>query len=140
MFCITSRRNGTGFAVAVLHTVKMMNKSAIGVVGDLAYHHFDGGGNFSLMGGVRLTGTYNAKVKPFAQFLLGLNHFGISDCSGDGCSENDFAVAPGAGVDVPINETFSFHAQIDFAIINTDFDTVNAQRFWFGVSFVPRRK
>lgn len=86
------------------------------------------------MGGVRFKGTGNAKFQPFGQFTLGLVHLSVSDCSGDGCSSNDFALAPGGGIDIRLTDKFNVRAQVDFFIVMAEGETENAQRYWCGIS------
>ena len=79
----------------------------------------------SYLGGVRVAIPGNANVHPFAQFVLGAEH-----C----CSSTDFALQPGVGVDIPINPTLNFRAQIDFRTVRVDGASFNEQRYSFGVS------
>jgi opacity protein-like surface antigen len=127
---------GTGFVVDFAQTITALNKVAIGGVGDFGFNHFDGANTFSVSGGVRFTGTANARVQPFGQVLLGLFHLSVSDCTGTGteCSSNDFTLAPGGGVDIRLTDKVNVRAQVDFFIVMAEGETENAQRFWFGIS------
>jgi Outer membrane protein beta-barrel domain len=132
-------KTGTGFAVDFRQNIWRLDKIDIGGVGDFGYYHFgfdDGSVNlYNLMGGVRFTGAASPKIMPFGQFTLGMAHASISGCpAGDDCSESDFAIAPGFGVDFRIHPKLNIRAQIDFFVIMAEGDSTNTQRYWFGVS------
>lgn len=116
-----------GFAVDVAKDFMHNDRIGIGGVGDFGLNHFDGATVTSYMGGARVNFLIpDAKVKPFAQFLIGAEH-----C----CGTTDFAQQLGGGVDIAINPKFNFRAQIDFwRHVKDDFGSFNEQRFWFGVS------
>jgi hypothetical protein len=121
---------GTGFQVDLGYPVQSMNKGNIGVVGDFGWNSY-GDDISSLMfgGGVRFTGTANAKVQPFGQFLIGL--FRASNVSD---SESDMYVAPGGGVDIRLNDKWNFRGQIDIPIVFAESESETGVRFMFGVS------
>lgn len=131
-------QTGTGFFVDVAKPIKPMNQGSLGIVGDFGYHAFDGGKVMTFMGGARFKSTANAKFSPFGQFLIGMARDSADDCDGEGCSSTNLSFAPGGGVNVAINDKFSFRAQIDFIMIRFsegDFsDTESGPRFSFGIS------
>jgi hypothetical protein len=139
-FLTDGDETGTGFVVDLAGTIRSMDKAAVAIVGDVGFHHFDGGNIFGLMGGVRFSSTANATVTPFGQFLLGLSRSSSSDCTGEGCTSSDFALAPGGGVDVKINDRLSFRAQVDWVIILYEGDSQNAARLTFGISMPVGRQ
>ena len=118
-----------GFAVDVAKPFRTMTKSALSVVGDFGVNHFDGGNVVSILGGVRLTGTSDAKIQPYGQFLVGLEH-----C----CGSNGFAIQPGGGLDYMYNDNLAIRAAVDFRRVRVSDDfgsySFNETRFWFGVS------
>lgn len=122
----------TGITVDYSNVKAAADKATVGFVGDFGLNHFDGATVTSYMGGVRVGIPGNAKVHPFAQFVLGAEH-----C----CGDSNFALQPGVGVDIPINPTLNFRAQIDFRTVRVDGASFNEQRYTFGVSVpVPMKK
>jgi hypothetical protein len=119
----------TGFAVDIAKAFRSMNKAQLSAVGDLGWNRFgDADSNvLSILGGVRITGTADAKLQPYGQFLLGLEH-----C----CEDNGFAIQPGAGIDYLYNDKVAIRAAVDFrrTSYGDGFDPFNAARFWFGIS------
>ena len=118
---------GKGFTADVLiKNFKSTDKMAIGVLGDVGFYHFTDEWDSSFMGGVRVTGTSNAKVMPFGQFLIGIEHGG---------GATDTAFEPGGGVDVPLsNQKFNFRVAIGIRFIKGDFKTFHATKFTVGIS------
>lgn len=139
-FLTDGDETGTGFMVDIGFPFLDMNGAVLSGVGDFGYHNFDGFSTLTYMPGVRFTATKSSRFQPFGQFLIGATHFSASDCEGEGCSENDFTLAPGGGIDIRINDKFNFRGQVDFLIIKfpgefegeSDWD--NATRFTFGIS------
>jgi hypothetical protein len=122
-----------GFVVDYTSPVSTMTNGTIGWVGDFSLNR---NGEFEetillFQGGVRFTGTSNAKFRPFGQFLLGL----ARDTCCDGFSTNELVVTPGGGVDIGLNEKAAVRAQIDFPIIMFEGDSETTNRFFFGVSW-----
>jgi hypothetical protein len=101
------------------------DKATVGVVGDFGLNRSNGVTLTSYQGGVRVGIPANAKVHPFAQFVIGAEH-----C----CGSTNLAYQPGVGVDIPINPTLNFRAQIDFRTVRIDGMNFNSQRYTFGVS------
>ncbi|MEO8482417.1 MAG: hypothetical protein ABI634_09430 [Acidobacteriota bacterium] len=102
-----------------------VDRATVGFVGDFGLNRSNGVTLTSYQGGVRVGIPGNAKVHPFAQFVVGAEH-----C----CSSTNFTLQPGVGVDIPINETLNFRAQIDFRTVRVDGASFNEQRYTFGVS------
>jgi hypothetical protein len=131
---------GTGFAVDIAFPFLGMSGTALSGVGDFGYYNFDGYSAITYMPGARVTATRNSRFQPFGQFLIGATHFSASDCEGEGCTETDFTLAPGGGIDVRINGKFNFRGQVDFLIIKFPGDLEgesfwdNATRFTLGIS------
>jgi hypothetical protein len=115
----------TGVTVDYSTAKPATDKATWGLVGDFGLNHFNGGTVTSYLGGVRVVIPGSAKVKPFAQFVIGAEH-----C----CGVTDLAYQPGAGVDVVISPTLNFRAQVDFRSVRDNGDTFNEQRYTFGVS------
>ena len=114
-----------GVAVDVAKPIRSMTNSSLSLVGDVGINKFNGFTVFSLLGGPRITWTSDAKVHPYAQFLVGLEH-----C----CEENAFTLQPGGGIDYMYNEKMAIRAAIDFRIARYGGQNFNETRFWFGVS------
>jgi hypothetical protein len=117
----------TGFDVNYSGDISRMDKAAFGWVGDFSLHR---SGEFDetvtiYQGGVRYTAMPNETVNVFGQFLLGGWH-----C----CGFTDFVLTPGAGVTVAINPKWNVLAQIDFPLVQDEFDNFNETRFTIGVS------
>jgi opacity protein-like surface antigen len=119
--------SATGFWVDLAKNLKTTDTVGLGVVGDFGFHRFtDGDVNItSYMGGVRVAGL-GSRVKPFAQFLVG-----VESC----CDTTEFAWQPGGGVDIMINDRVNFRAQYDFRVVQFEGDAVDESRFSFGLSF-----
>jgi hypothetical protein len=115
----------TGFTIDYASVKPATDKATFGFVGDFGLNKFDGGTVTSYLGGVRVAIPGNAKVKPFAQFVLGAEHAG---------GETDFALQPGAGVDFVVSPTLDVRVQIDFRNVRFDGGSVNGQRYTFGVA------
>jgi len=131
----------TGFAVDYSAPVHKTSTMSIGFVGDYTYaHHSEdalNGSNDSVgvdlnlfQGGVRVTGTTDAKIKPFAQFLLGGAHF-----SGDVSPETDFVMTFGGGVDFHVSGRTNVRAQVDIPVIFFEGDSDSATRLFLGLSW-----
>jgi hypothetical protein len=117
-----------GFAVDVAKSFVHNDRITIGGVGDFGLNHRDGLTLTSYAGGARVTFLIpDAKVRPFAQLLIGAEH-----C----CGNTNFVWSPGGGVDIPFTPKLSFRAQIDFRHVSlgNDLGGINEQRFWFGIS------
>lgn len=89
---------------------------------------------FSFMGGPKYAARVNPKVTPFAQFLVGGVRLsgallGVSE------SETDFAIQPGAGVDVGLAPNLALRLQGDYRMVRSDGDTLNHFRFVIGITF-----
>lgn len=115
----------TGITIDYSSVKAAADKATFGFVGDFGLNHFDGATVTSYQGGVRVGIPGNAKVHPFAQFVIGAEH-----C----CSSTNLTYQPGVGVDIPINPTLNFRAQIDFRTVRVDGEGFNEQRYTFGVS------
>jgi hypothetical protein len=115
----------TGITIDYSNVKPSTDKATVGFVGDFGLNHFDGATVTSYLGGVRVGIPGSARVHPFAQFVLGAEH-----C----CGDSNFAFQPGVGVDIPINPTLNFRAQIDFRTVRVDGTSFNEQRYTFGVS------
>jgi hypothetical protein len=115
----------TGVTIDYSSVGAATDKPAFGFVGDFGLNHFDGATVTSYLGGVRVAIPGADKVKPFAQFLIGAEH-----C----CDSTNLTIQPGVGVDIPINPTLNFRAQIDFRHVSFDGGSTNGQRYTFGVS------
>jgi hypothetical protein len=135
----------TGFTVDYSAPVHKTSTMSIGFVGDYTYaHHSEdvgvnplNGSNDSVglnlnlfQGGVRVTGTTDAKIKPFGQFLLGGAHF---SCCGE--SETDFVITFGGGVDFHVSGRTNVRAQIDIPVIFFEGDSDAATRLFLGLSW-----
>ncbi len=118
-------RTGTGFTVDVAKTVKPLSKSAFGIVADFGSGWFDGEWVKTLGGGVRLTGTSNAKAMPFGQFLVG----------GEFCCDNSaFMLQFGGGVDIGLSAKMNVRLQYDYRRAMYEGVSFNNNRFTFGIS------
>jgi hypothetical protein len=115
----------TGFTIDYASVKPATDKATFGFVGDFGLNKFDGGTVTSYLGGVRVAIPGNAKVKPFAQFVIGAEH-----C----CGSTDLAFQPGAGVDFAVSPTLDVRVQVDFRTVRADGDTFNAQRYTFGIA------
>jgi hypothetical protein len=137
---------GVGFAVDLAQTVSRMDRISLAVAGDLGLNHFDFGTDTTFQVGVRVDfKTPNPKVKPFAQGLAGIEHFGASNCDGNGCGDTNFVFSPGGGIDLAVSRKTNFRAELSFPIVHgagIDFpgphgpdEIAHDTRFWVGLSF-----
>jgi hypothetical protein len=118
-------QTATGVAFDVAYNFWSSGKTDVGAVFDLGFDKFDGCWEKAFDGGGRAT-FRAAKARPFVQFVAGRANCG----GGDGVT----TLQPGFGVDVPFSPMLNFRAQIDFRNLRYTGDSVNEQRFWFGVS------
>jgi len=81
---------------------------------------------YALLGGVKLTGG-EGRMRPFFQGLVGVSRQG-----GDVGLADGYAVQGGGGVDMTLNERWTFRAQADFRWFREDV-TWTAYRFSGGV-------
>jgi opacity protein-like surface antigen len=117
----------TGFWVDLVKNFKTTDTIGLGAVGDFAFHRFEGDVNItSYMGGFRVTGLGSARVRPFGQFLVG-----VESC----CDSTEFAWQPGGGVDIVLTDKVNFRAQYDFRVVRFEGENFDESRFSFGVSF-----
>ena len=79
-------------------------------------------------GGVRYFFNTTGKMKPWIHGMLGASRF-----SSDTGGSTDFAFTPGIGVDTPLNDTWSFRAQVDFPFISGEDSTAKGMRIGVGV-------
>ena len=132
---------GIGFTLDVAKDVKALgSKAQLGIVGDFGWHSFSAEDDnllfedvstLTLMGGARVSFDAGAKVRPFGQFLIGMMNFSPEESD----SDTELAYAPGFGVDIKLNEKVAIRGQIDFVIADTEGESSNFTRYWFGVSF-----
>jgi hypothetical protein len=115
----------TGVAVNYAGDLKQMDKATLSWVGDVSFHKGDGTTASMYQGGVRYTAAANDKVNVFGQFMLGAWH-----C----CEFTDFVLTPGGGVTVVLNPKWNFLAQVDFPLVQDEFDNFTETRLTFGVS------
>lgn len=143
---ILNGEDGTGAGFAVDYSRVFRTFSGGGTLGWVADFSMNDNSDdeirmTTLMGGVRYSRRATERLTWFAQGLVGLGRVAASGESGDvcdeldlDCSENELAVAPGAGVNVAVGPRVSIRAQIDFLTLTAENDAFNARRFWFGAS------
>jgi hypothetical protein len=130
---LSDEETATGFFVDFAKTFRVASegKVAIGGVGDFSLHHFgEGDTNFiGILGGARATFGASDQVDVFGQFLIGFQ---------SAFEDTNLAWQPGFGVDVKINERFTFRGQLDFRAVRFSFEDVSdtdwVNRFSFGIS------
>jgi hypothetical protein len=91
-------------------------------VGEVGGHYKDGGRLHTFQGGLKFFNATNPKAVPFFQVLTGLGHY-------NGGGGSAWALTPGGGVDVQINEKASFRAQADWVFVRVSGVNVNHIRF-----------
>lgn len=135
----------TGFSVNVAKDVYGMNSAAVGIVVDFGLHKdteellgVDASVTITtFLAGLRVTATSNDKFTPFGQFMLGTGHGSVSvDVAGEQFdeSQNALTFAFGGGVNVKLNESVNFLAQLDFLAFRFEGEAANDVRFLFGIS------
>jgi hypothetical protein len=129
-FLHDSGQTAPGFAIDYSADVRKMEKVAWGGVGDFSLYRKNGVTDTFYQGGVRITGTGSAKVRPYGQVLLGGARFSIT-----GFSENAFVFTVGGGADVPLNAKANFRVALDFPTVRSNGVSSTDTRFTFGVSF-----
>jgi hypothetical protein len=115
----------TGFTIDYSSVTPATDKATFGFVGDFGLNKFEGATVTSYLGGVRVAIPGSAKVKPFAQFLIGAEH-----C----CESTDLALQPGVGVDFAVSPSLDVRVQVDFRNVRYDGGSTNTQRYTFGVA------
>ena len=89
---------------------------------------------FSFMAGPKFAAHANPRVTPFGQFLVGGTHVS-GGALGLSVSETDFALQPGAGVDVALTPSVGLRLEGDYRAIYSNGSTVNNFRFLLGIVF-----
>jgi hypothetical protein len=118
-------QTATGVAIDVAYDFWSSGQTDVGGVFDMGFDKFDGCWEKAFDGGGRVT-FRGTKARPFGQFVVGRANCG----GGSGVT----TLQPGFGVDIPFAPMVNFRAQIDFRNLRYTSDSVNEQRFWFGVS------
>jgi hypothetical protein len=119
-----------GFAVDFGKQITSVGAGSLGIVGEFGMNRFtddiivEDENQFSFMGGVRFAGPQSGKIRPFGQFLVG----GLSSFE-----QNDFAVQPGAGININIKENMDWRVQVDFPIDFAENETFKGFRFNVGL-------
>jgi hypothetical protein len=94
---------------------------------------------YGVLGGVRFTGQGSSGMHPFAQVLLGLDHYSTTTVVGGiSGSASGFAFQPGAGITMPLSaggRNLNLRAQVDFRHSNAGGGGNNNLRFAVGVVF-----
>lgn len=125
-----SQTSNVGLHVDVAKRFLQGRKMNVAGVGEIGFNHFEDATLSSYLGGVRFAGNYSRKFQPFAQVLLGVEH-----C----CSATNFAIQPGAGIDIPWKPQFAIRGQVDWRHVNNDFDDADGLRIAVGVVFPLNR-
>jgi hypothetical protein len=131
----------TGFTVDYSAPVHKTSTMSVGFVGDYTYAHQSEDVGINALsssnvdanlfqGGIRVTGTTDAKIKPFGQFLFGAAHF-----SGDVSPETDFVMTFGGGVDLHVSGRTNVRAQVDIPVIFFEGDSDSTTRLFLGLSW-----
>jgi hypothetical protein len=91
--------------------------------------------------GPRFSGTQNAKLTPYGQVLFGVARVNASvpNVPGADFSETDFAVQPGAGIDITPNGRVGVRLQVAGTFIRTEEETLRELQFMVGIVFRNRR-
>jgi hypothetical protein len=115
--------NGTtGFLVDVGR--RMSSKASI--VGEFAVNHFGSMEETYVQGagGVRVGGVAGTKTRPFAQFLVGMQHeFGSTG----------LVMQPGVGINIGVGRRADVRVQGDFPIVRWEGETYKQFRFGAGI-------
>ena len=96
------------------------------LVGEVALNHFSSWDETytQVAGGVRFGSVVNARLRPFAQIMVGVQHdFG----------SNGFNVQPGAGVNVRLGKGFDAKVQMDLPIVRWEGTTYKQFRLNAGI-------
>lgn len=129
---LDSSDTGAGVTVDYAHPIVPLTKGTISAVGDFGLNKFDGATVTSYLGGLRVRGVVKPKVVAFGQFLIGAEH-----C----CESTEMALQPGLGIEFAVSPKWNVRAQVDFRTVRSSGNSVNSQRYTFGVSLpVPARK
>jgi hypothetical protein len=132
---------GTGFVVDYSRPFAPAMPGWFGWVADLSMHDDDDVRVTTVMGGVRYSRRAGDRLTWFVQGLAGLGRISATGDVADqcdtfdvDCSDNDWAFAPGGGVNVPVGRRAALRGQIDFVTIAAEGASLDVRRFWFGVS------
>jgi opacity protein-like surface antigen len=87
---------------------------------------------YSFMAGPKVVSRHNRKMTPFGQVLLGGVHLS-GGVLGFTASETDFAVQPGAGVDVAVTPNMAVRVQGDYRLIRSSGASDNNFRLMLGI-------
>ena len=120
---VSSVNAPVGGMIDVAHKVLVLSGDG-DVVGEVNFSRFEGATVATVMGGFRAAERVAPRAKVFGQLLVGLWH----DDAG-----TDFALQPGAGIDVPVNPRFDLRVRLDFPIDFFEGAHQTATRFGVGV-------
>jgi len=134
--------DGVNFPLGFAATGNFPVKGAWSAVGDLTWGRhseeiFGEDTSFSettVTGGVRWT---EMRKRFGAQFLMGLNHEGISDCND--CSSNDVVITPGIIARIPANGSWNAFGRLDYRHVFFEGEGANGFALIFGVE-LPLKK
>lgn len=103
-----------------------------GGVVDGSFNKFSGFYEATVLGGVRIISNGHGSVRPFGQFLVGVEHCNI-------CAATDPSFEPGGGVDLKLSRSnVSIRAEVGYRITPSDIRTYKEFHFFGGVAFALR--
>jgi hypothetical protein len=114
---------------------KADSRLGMGLVIDGSFNLFDGFTETTMMGGVRFALRSNARIRPFGQLLVGVEH-----C--DACKTTDPTIEPAVGVDVALSRSgrLSVRGEAGYRVTPSDGRTFKETHVLVGISVRPGRR
>ena len=122
---------GTGVGVEgdVMFPLSTSRSMTLGGVVDGSFNKFSGFYEASVLGGVRIIANARGSIRPFGQFLAGIEHCNI-------CASNDPSFEPGGGVDLKLSRSnVSIRAEVGYRVTPSDIRTYKEFHFFGGIAF-----
>jgi hypothetical protein len=119
-----------GFAFDFGKAITSIGNGSLGIVAEFGLNRFSGDdlveaeNQYSYMAGLRFAGPRTGRFRPFGQIVFGgLNSF----------EQKDFAMQPGAGVNINVRENMDWRVQVDIPVDFAESKTFTGFRFNVGL-------
>jgi len=123
---------GVGAEGDLLFPLSTSRSMTFGGVVDGSFNKFSGFYEVTALGGVRIISNASRSIRPFGQFLVGVEHCNI-------CGSTDPSFEPGGGLDLKLaGSNVSLRAEVGYRITPSDIRTYKEFHFFGGVAFALR--
>lgn len=124
---------GVGAEGDFLFPLSTSRTMTFGGVVDGSFNKFSGFYEATVLGGVRIISNGHGSIRPFGQFLVGVEHCNI-------CGSTDPSFEPGGGLDLKLGNgsSVSIRAEVGYRITPSDIRTYKEFHFFGGIAFALR--